>query len=175
MTKARTLRAGLVLASALSLVLVGCASTDENTDTGAGRSTGSEFDQGDPGTSDMGSGTDTGITGSADVDLRPVYFEYDSYALSDEARRVLRDNSQRIVDADLSVVIEGHCDARGSEEYNLALGDRRAYAVKKYVAALGVPESKIRTVSYGEAVPAVKGSDESAWRWNRRAQFRVSN
>ena len=71
------------------------------------------------------------------------------------------------------VVIEGHADERGSEEYNLALGERRAEAVRRYLEALGVAESQLRIVSYGESKPAALGSDEAAWRLNRRAEFRT--
>ena len=70
------------------------------------------------------------------------------------------------------MTIEGHCDERGSEEYNLALGERRANAVKRYMVDLGVPSSQLRTVSFGEAKPAVVGHDESAWRYNRRTEFK---
>ena len=69
--------------------------------------------------------------------------------------------------------MEGHCDERGSEEYNLALGERRANAVRQYLVNLGVTNSTLDTVSFGESKPAVQGHDESAWRWNRRAEFRV--
>jgi hypothetical protein len=69
------------------------------------------------------------------------------------------------------VTVQGHCDERGSTEYNLALGERRAAAVKRYLVDLGVSSSKLRTVSYGEDRPAVPGHDESAWRYNRRADF----
>jgi len=72
------------------------------------------------------------------------------------------------------VTIEGHCDERGSEEYNLALGERRAEQVKRYLVDLGVPASKLDTVSFGESKPATQGHDESAWRWNRRTEFKVS-
>ena len=72
------------------------------------------------------------------------------------------------------ITIEGHCDERGSEEYNLALGERRASGVKRYLVDLGVPASRLRTVSFGEAKPAVVGHDESAWRYNRRAEFKSS-
>ena len=71
-----------------------------------------------------------------------------------------------------TVTVEGHCDERGSEEYNLALGDRRANAVRRYLIDLGVPASRLRTVSFGEARPAVPGHDENAWRYNRRAEFK---
>ena len=67
--------------------------------------------------------------------------------------------------------MEGHCDERGSEEYNLALGDRRAHAVQRSLVDLGVSSSRLRTVSFGEAKPAVQGHNESAWRYNRRSEF----
>ena len=72
-----------------------------------------------------------------------------------------------------SVTIEGHCDERGSEEYNVALGERRADAVRRYLLDLGVDGSQISVVSYGEARPAVNGTGETAWQLNRRAQFVV--
>ena len=71
-------------------------------------------------------------------------------------------------------VLQGYTDERGTEEYNLALGERRANSVKRYLESLGVPGSRIDTVSFGEADPAVPGHDESAWRWNRRVQFHVT-
>jgi peptidoglycan-associated lipoprotein len=71
------------------------------------------------------------------------------------------------------ITIEGHCDERGSEEYNLALGERRAAAVRQYLVDSGVSAGKLDTVSFGEAKPAVQGHDESAWRWNRRGEFVV--
>ena len=72
------------------------------------------------------------------------------------------------------VTLQGYCDERGSEEYNLALGERRASSVKRYLETLGIPAGRLDTVSFGEADPAVPGHDEAAWRWNRRVQFHVS-
>ena len=74
-----------------------------------------------------------------------------------------------------SVVIEGNTDERGSEEYNLALGERRADTVKRYLVDLGVPSARLSTVSFGESRPAVQGHDESAWRYNRRVEFAAGN
>jgi len=157
----------------LLVALPGCSKKDDASDTGVGRSTGSEFDQGDRVAEVVE--TDTVVIVETDIDLRPVYFGFDLYDLTSEARGILRDDANQIIDSGVSVVIEGHTDSRGTEEYNLALGDRRAYAVKKYIGTLGVPDSRMRTVSYAEAVPAVRGNDESAWRWNRRVNFRVAN
>ena len=72
-----------------------------------------------------------------------------------------------------TVVVEGHCDERGSEEYNLALGERRATSVKQYLTNRGIPSARIDTVSFGESKPGVQGHDESAWKWNRRGEFKV--
>jgi len=73
------------------------------------------------------------------------------------------------------VVIEGNCDERGSEEYNLGLGDRRAQTVKDYLVAAGISANRIATISYGKERPFVLGHDESVWRWNRRAHFALRN
>ena len=101
-----------------------------------------------------------------------VYFAYDRALLPPDARtslnahaKYLRDNPQR------TVLLEGHCDERGTREYNLALGERRANSVRDYLIGEGVRRSQIDTVSYGEEKPAVNGHDDSAWRQNRRAQI----
>jgi peptidoglycan-associated lipoprotein len=95
--------------------------------------------------------------------------------LRSDQRPSLDQNAAKIRDnADWkTVVIEGHCDERGSEEYNLALGDRRASAVKRYFMDSGISGGRIDTVSYGESQPAATGHDESSWRLNRRAEFTV--
>jgi peptidoglycan-associated lipoprotein len=98
-----------------------------------------------------------------------VLFGYDSYDLSPEGRTTLENQAAWLGQyGSLSVVIEGHADERGTREYNLALGERRANAVKNYLTTLGVDPSRISTVSYGKERPAVEGSDESAWAQNRR-------
>ncbi|WP_417317115.1 peptidoglycan-associated lipoprotein Pal [Emcibacter sp.] len=102
-----------------------------------------------------------------------VYFGFDRYDLTADARSTLQTQARWIMDTNASVTIEGHCDERGTREYNLALGDRRATAVKNYLVALGVNASKIRTVSYGKERPAVSGSGEAVWAQNRRGYTRV--
>ena len=108
-----------------------------------------------------------------DRNLHTVYFDYDSYEIRSDARPMLRSNAEAVSESSGVITVEGHCDERGSEEYNLALGERRANAVKRYLVDLGVPSSKIRTVSFGEDRPAVAGHTESAWRYNRRTDFMV--
>jgi len=131
------------------------------------------------GSGGLGSGDD-GFGGSGGMGsnggLSTVYFDFDRWEIRDDARGSLQENASAIKSRSEwgSVTIEGHCDERGSEEYNLALGEKRANSVKRYLANLGVSEGKLTTVSYGESQPAVQGHDESAWRYNRRAEFRVS-
>jgi peptidoglycan-associated lipoprotein len=102
--------------------------------------------------------------------LKPIYFEYDAWILSDDARGALRANAKLIQKhPEWGVLtIEGHCDERGSDEYNVALGQQRAAAAKRYMVDLGVPASRFATVSFGEYRPALEGHDEAAWRLNRR-------
>ena len=124
------------------------------------------------------SGPDMGGDGSMPVsvpELETVYFDYDRSNVREDQKGTLRGNSQQISAHSewATVVVEGHCDERGSEEYNLALGERRASAVKQYLTNLGIPAARMDTVSFGESKPAVQGHDESAWKWNRRGEFKV--
>ena len=108
-------------------------------------------------------------------ELRTVYFDFDKYDIRADARPILKANADMIrASSSLGrVTLQGSCDERGSEEYNIGLGERRANAVKRYLIDLGVPAARIDTVSFGEMKPAVMGHDESAWRWNRRVDFAV--
>lgn len=107
--------------------------------------------------------------------LENVLFDFDSSAIRSDQRVVLQGNASKIGQNPSwqMITIEGHCDERGSEEYNLALGERRANAAKQYLIDSGVSGAKLDTVSFGEAKPAVQGHDEAAWKWNRRAEFVV--
>ncbi len=99
-----------------------------------------------------------------------VFFAFDSSVLDDAARQTLERQAAWLKQFPaVSVTIEGHCDERGTREYNLALGDRRANAAKSYLVALGVSPDRIRTISYGKERPADPGHDETAWALNRRA------
>lgn len=103
-----------------------------------------------------------------------LYFGYDRYDLSADARSALQAQARWLMGNSAYVTVEGHCDERGTREYNLALGDRRANAVKNYLVALGVSSSRVRTVSYGKERPAVIGTGASAWSKNRRGYTRVN-
>ncbi len=104
--------------------------------------------------------------------LQTIYFAFDSSELSEAARRTLQQNSEWLqAHQDLNVVVEGHCDERGTIEYNLALGERRASAVRDYLTSLGLARGRMRVITYGEERPVDRGHTESAWSQNRRAAF----
>ena len=104
---------------------------------------------------------------------RSVYFDFDSNSVKDEYRGLIQAHSRYMTDhRDTRIRIEGNCDERGSREYNLALGQRRAEAVKKIMTVLGVNDGRIETVSYGEEKPVAQGHDEAAWAQNRRADIK---
>ena len=122
------------------------------------------------------SGSD--ITGGAfageDGPLADIHFELDSAALTDQARSVLEKHALWLQgQRDVRVIIEGHCDERGTVEYNLALGEQRARAARDYLASLGVAAGRLRVVSYGKERPLDPGNDEAAMARNRRAHFNV--
>lgn len=103
-----------------------------------------------------------------------IYFDFDSSALSPVAQSVLSGKADYLRDnPGTQVIIEGHCDERGTPEYNLALGDRRAESAKSFLINLGVDPSRLTTVSYGEENPVATGTDEDAWSQNRRAKFLI--
>jgi peptidoglycan-associated lipoprotein len=121
-----------------------------------------------------GAGAGAGAPGSqedlaANVGDR-VFFDYNSATLSSEAQKTLDRQAGWLKQYEgVNITVEGHCDERGTREYNLALGERRAAAAKKYLVSLGVKSSRISTISYGKERPAVVGSNESAWAQNRRS------
>lgn len=106
--------------------------------------------------------------------LQTVHFDLNSVTLNEAARSLLKKNAEWLLrHPDVSIIVSGHCDERGSTEYNLALGQQRAAAVQKYLASLGVPTPRLRVVSYGEEVPVGGANDEAGWAKNRRAEFRI--
>lgn len=112
---------------------------------------------------------------SQNAALSTVYFDFDKSDLRQDTRDTLGKDAEVMLKvlAANKVKIEGHCDERGSDEYNIALGDRRAKSVKKYLVSLGVAADRLSTISYGKEKPAVQGHDEAAWSKNRRADFVV--
>jgi len=105
-------------------------------------------------------------------DFQPAFFDFDSYTLRDDARTALDADAKLLRDhADANVTIEGHCDERGTSEYNQALGEKRAQAARDYLVAAGISASRLQTISYGKERPFDPGHDEAAWAKNRRANF----
>jgi peptidoglycan-associated lipoprotein len=134
----------------------------------------SDFSEGDLALRQSDEARDLIFTDAGEA-LKSIYFDYDSSALSAESKAVLEKVAQWMKESpDKSVRIEGNCDERGTTEYNLALGERRALSARRYLISLGGNPDKVFTISYGEEQPAVEGHDESAWKFNRRDDFRIS-
>ena len=159
-----------VCAALLSLLMVGCSSTS-TTDGGTETLPGDSVSTGTVG----GSGV-TGTTGSAG-DLAAIadtvfYFDFDKSILKPESRAALRLHAKNLKGSSRSIRLEGHADERGTREYNMALGERRGYAVKEFLVIEGVSASQIEVISYGEESPAVFGSDEGSHAQNRRVEMK---
>jgi peptidoglycan-associated lipoprotein len=106
--------------------------------------------------------------------LESIYFDFDSYILTDKSREILSRNAESMKkNSSINIQVAGHCDERGSDEYNLALGEKRAKAAMNYISTLGVPASRLSIISYGKEKPADPGQDEAAWAKNRRDEFIV--
>jgi peptidoglycan-associated lipoprotein len=154
-----------VLAALLSLMLAGC---------GGHKSVKGE--KGGQGATASGLSEQSGASGSmlgeSEKDLlkiNKIYFDFDSSAIDEKSRKIIQAHAQFLIEnPDVKVVLEGHTDERGTREYNLALGERRANAVAEIMEAYGVAAGRIQTISYGEERPAALGHDEAAWRLNRR-------
>jgi len=107
-----------------------------------------------------------------DQEVKDAYFDYDKADIRSDARDALSQTAQFLRSyPQLKIVVEGHCDERGSTEYNLALGDRRAAAAKQFLVSLGIPADRLETVSYGKERPFCSASTEQCWQQNRRAHF----
>ncbi|MGA2260133.1 MAG: peptidoglycan-associated lipoprotein Pal [Acidobacteriota bacterium] len=105
-------------------------------------------------------------------DAKDAFFDYDSYGLRDDARQALTDSARALKErSNIRITIEGHCDERGSEAYNLALGDKRANAAKDFLVSQGIDPARIDTITYGEEKPFAMGHDEASWQQNRRAHL----
>lgn len=172
----------MVKAVAIALAigwLAGCSSTGGSKDAGVAIE-----DRGTDAGMDAGGVTTTGVGGYGDLSLqslsdpnsplsqRVIYFAFDSSEVAEQDRELVAAHAAVLAaNSQLSVSIEGHGDERGSREYNVGLGDRRAQAVRRMLEFQGVSPSQISTVSYGEEKPAVEGHDESAWSLNRRVEL----
>lgn len=178
-------RAGLLL---LALALAGCASTTApkpEPSPSSGTASAKTSDTVRPGdgqrttkASDAGASSLKALQeGKAPITpasspLKDAFFDFDRYDLSAEARGVLRGNAEWLKNnPSARVDIEGHCDERGTNEYNLALGAKRAQAARDYLVSLGIAAERLSTTSYGEEIPVCQERSESCWRQNRRARF----
>ena len=128
-----------------------------------------------------GSGMDSGIqesrlqSFSASSDLKDIHFKFDQFDLDDNSRAVLQKNAKYLKNnPNLHVEVQGHCDERGTNNYNIALGERHAHSTKKYLVAQGVNSRNVHVISYGEEKPFCFSSGEVCWQENRRAHFMVS-
>ena len=164
-----------LLASALFVFfLAACSTTPKDTADSSGSGSTST-------SSDVSSSADTETTESASIEPGSqedlivnvgdrVFFDYDSSELDSDAKELLQDQVAWLKQySDVSVIIEGHCDERGTREYNLALGEKRAQSVKNYIINLGISADRVSTISYGKERPAVVGSNDGAWAQNRRS------
>lgn len=115
-----------------------------------------------------------GSAAQQEASLDRIFFDFDSYLLTQSARDTLNKNADWLKkNSDAKLQIEGHCDERGSDEYNLALGEKRAKSAQNYLTTLGVAKDRLSTISYGKEKPLEPGHDETAWAKNRRAEFLI--
>ena len=171
LTSIRTL--GIALLAIIMIGgLSGCGKKNAQLDTGSTINDAS---------SNSGAETTT-VTGLPEVDsdtlfdkaagLQAIYFDYNSYSLRPDALATLKANAELIKrNKDALIQIEGHCDERGTQEYNLTLGEKRALATREYLMSMGVSGDRMVTISYGEEDPADAGHTEAAWAKNRRSEF----
>ena len=146
---------------------VGCAKKSATTTAGA---TGGMGDTSGSGISESGTeGLGAGAGSSSGLPV--VYFEFDQYTVRTADQSLLQKAAETLKKSNAPITIEGHCDERGSVEYNLALGERRAQSVKGYLQKLGVDGKRLNTLSFGEERPADSSSSEGAWTKNRRAEL----
>ena len=173
----------LFLLLSLSALLYGCASEQVKEEEPVevedlSSSAGSEEVTDDSGVQAYGT-DDSGSSSFSELDdpastlaMRTIYFEYDSSEIRADFRPVIEAHARYLSqNPTTTITLEGHADERGSREYNLALGERRAQSVKQQMTILGVSSSQIRLVSYGEERPAVDGHDEYSWQQNRRVEI----
>ena len=177
---AAALLAACETASEIDAVASGASGSTASTSASSGTSSSSSGGSTSTTSSSTSASSDSGTTTSYSYDTDPqtalikvgdrVLFGYDSSELDDEDRSIL-DNQGKFLNQNpsLKVTIEGHCDERGTREYNLALGEKRASAVKDYLISVGINSDRISVVSYGKERPQVLGSNKAAWSMNRRS------
>jgi peptidoglycan-associated lipoprotein len=177
--------AAFVLVMALLLAATACQKKQISSDAGYGKSGSGGADAAGAGSrkgigeQDLGgaagragAGGAIGATERTAFENEDIFFAYDSSTLTSQAQDILRKKANFMkANPQVKVTIEGHCDDRGTNEYNLALGEARARTAKAFLVDLGIPAARMATISYGEERPAVKGQGEDSWAKNRRAHF----
>ena len=161
----------------LVFFLAACSTTPKDTadSSGSGSSSSSSDVSSEGGTVTETSPESASIEPGSQEDLivnvgDRVFFNYDSSELDADAQELLQDQVAWLKQhSDVSIIVEGHCDERGTREYNLALGEKRAQSVKNYLISLGISTDRVTTISYGKERPAVIGSNDGAWAQNRRS------
>ncbi|MEW6500526.1 MAG: peptidoglycan-associated lipoprotein Pal [Thermodesulfobacteriota bacterium] len=159
------------LAASVALMAVGCAKQAGPGDKAA--MAGGEESLSATGTTTGGDKGGNFLEGRTTGPMRPVYFDFDQSDIRGDQQDRIAKNAEFLKSNDKAIRIEGNCDDRGTNEYNMALGERRAVSAKKALAKQGVAESRMETISFGEEKPLATGSDEAAWAQNRRADFAI--
>tara|TARA_B100000941_G_scaffold157872_1_gene112172 strand:+ start:685 stop:1203 length:519 start_codon:yes stop_codon:yes gene_type:complete len=167
-----------LITSILVLFVAACATKPQDEADSSGSGSSSSGDSVSEGT--ITETTGSGIVAGSQEDLivnvgDRVFFGYDSSDLDSDALELLQDQVAWLKEnTGVSITVEGHCDERGTREYNLALGEKRAQAVKNYLIGLGINPDRVSTISYGKERPAVVGSNDGAWAQNRRSVTTVN-
>jgi peptidoglycan-associated lipoprotein len=141
----------------------------------SGQGGGSAMDSGSSGSADSGIQESRLQSFQASADLKDIHFEFDKFDLDGKSREILKENAEFLKrNPGLHIEIQGHCDERGTNNYNIALGERRAHSTRQYLLSQGVDSKNVHTISYGEEKPFCFESSENCWHENRRAHFMVS-
>jgi peptidoglycan-associated lipoprotein len=163
---------GLMLIVGAALLLPGCPKKPDVAAGGPGVAGGPGAEKVTPARPITEAPVQPGTGPTGEGPLKDVFFDFDKAVIRDDGKQALNEDIQWLkANSTARIMIEGHCDERGTNEYNLGLGDRRAKAVRDYLVAAGIDSKRISTISYGEERPFVLGHDEAAWKWNRRAHF----
>jgi outer membrane protein OmpA-like peptidoglycan-associated protein len=175
MMNSRMMIANIALVCGLLMVGTGCESWwggDDKTDTPEITDVPGSITDSETGKNVTGARFEDTCKKVDGITLSPVYFAFDSYALApSETAKIEQVAKHLLANASHVLVVEGHCDARGSAEYNLALGENRAQAIRGHLANLGVDGNRLQTRSFGSEKPAMAGSGEAVWKMNRRGEF----
>ena len=155
----------------LSIALVSCGTPTKTAGTGDEPVAAVESESIDLSSIDLNADSDSGKAGP----IKTVFFDFNSANLRSDTRRTLAENAGFLkANSSVEIQVEGHCDERGGVQYNLALGEKRARAVKRYLVNMGISSSRISTISFGKERPLAFGHDEDAWSQNRRGNFVIT-